>query len=119
MTSINWPRNTLKAKMHKQGIESRSDKPWNHIVGPREFSSTRLNGKSSHQNFGKRDLHVKPKKPQPLRCACGHNGFRWKPLGPNGPHRYRVECLRCDKFVKWGTEKQRVSDLGRDLDSSE
>lgn len=31
---------------------------------------------------------------------------RWIEQPPNSPHRYRVECSRCGKYIKWGNDNQ-------------
>lgn len=39
----------------------------------------------------------------------GHNcnaATRWIEQPPKSPHRYRVECSMCGKYLKWGTESQ-------------
>lgn len=37
-------------------------------------------------------------------CSCYPPKSLWKEEPPESTHRYRVECARCTKFIKWGAE---------------
>lgn len=41
-------------------------------------------------------------------CTCP-GGTRWIERGPTSSARYRVECLLCGTFIKWGTERQLIA----------
>lgn len=43
-----------------------------------------------------------------MTCSCGA-GTKWTEQGPTSHNRYRVECVRCCKFVKWGSQQELVS----------
>jgi len=39
------------------------------------------------------------------RCSkCPTIEFSWYEQAPDSVHRYRVQCTRCRKFLKWATE---------------
>ncbi len=39
------------------------------------------------------------------KCKCPP-GTRWIELGPETHNNYRVECLHCSDWIKWGKEAQ-------------
>jgi len=42
------------------------------------------------------------------------HSFYWMEQEPRSMHRYRVHCLMCRQFVKWGTQAQCDEDIARD-----
>lgn len=44
--------------------------------------------------------------PVKFTCQCHKASSRWLELAPTERHRYRVECDRCGKFIKWGAERE-------------
>jgi hypothetical protein len=41
-----------------------------------------------------------------IKCACGkvtQAGTKWSETPPDNHNMYRVECLHCGSFIKWGT----------------
>lgn len=44
----------------------------------------------------------------PIRfdCACHEPASKWLEEPPISMHAYRVQCGRCHKFVKWGTQSE-------------
>lgn len=40
-----------------------------------------------------------------MTCAC-NAGSRWLQEAPQSTHAYRVECLKCRRFVKWGAQSE-------------
>ena len=47
-----------------------------------------------------------------FKCTCHDPGSKWSELPPHSMHRYRVECDRCGKFIKWGAETELNDRLG-------
>ncbi len=43
-----------------------------------------------------------------LYCLCPafRGVIRWVEQKPSSPHRFRVECDVCGKYIKWGTRKE-------------
>jgi hypothetical protein len=35
---------------------------------------------------------------------CSHTLTTWREMGPNDVHAYKVSCMSCDAFYKWGTK---------------
>lgn len=40
--------------------------------------------------------------PLKFACTCQNAASKWIEMPPESPHRYRVECGACGKFIKWG-----------------
>ena len=50
---------------------------------------------------------MKATKPLKGRCDCWKRaGTKWEELSPVRIHRFRIRCLRCKKFMMWGTVAQ-------------
>lgn len=39
-------------------------------------------------------------------CQCSEKIENWIPEDPSSRHRWRVQCLQCDKFLKWGSDEE-------------
>jgi len=48
-----------------------------------------------------------------MRCACGA-GSRWLEEAPQSTHAYRVECLKCRTFAKWGAQSELDALIGNE-----
>ena len=40
---------------------------------------------------------------QKFKCRCQSPSVIWREQAPDYPHRYRIECERCEKFFQWGS----------------
>ena len=44
--------------------------------------------------------------PVQFKCQCQAAASHWIGMSPTHPHRYKVQCGSCEKFIKWGKEQE-------------